>query len=248
MSQLATTYNLNGDYNSALNIAKKALIIDKSNRIAIDNLFYAYDKLNDVDNAFKILSQYFNSYKNYEEMFSHQSSEPTSSGNYYKLDKPIDISDVEWNDQFFDNMYASIGPERYIEFSASNCFQSTNVGKSKFKKNIMKLMLQKFPKGIDAWYNLAIIYSEENEYDKALNALEKALVKPEIDIDAMRVGIAFVEVEGYKKSDKIYQTLGNLNKQYYDKALAICNEILHNDPENEKALQLKEKVSSIVSN
>jgi len=248
LNQLATTYNLNGDYNSALIIAKKSLNIHKGNRIALDNLLYAYDKLKDVDNAFKIVSQFFNSFKNYEEMVSHLSFEPTSSGKYYKLDKAFDISNVEWNDQFFSNNFVSIGPKNFIAISISNSFQSTNVGKSKYKKDILKLILEKYPKGIDAWYNLAIIYSDEKEYDKALNALEKVLVKKEIDIDAMDVGNTLFKLEGYKKSDKIYQELGKLNKQYYDKALAICNEALENFPENENALQLKEKVRSILLN
>lgn len=238
---------MNGDYNSALRVAGESLNIHKRNRIGLDNLLYAYDKLNDTDSAFKILSQFFNSFKNYEEMVLHLSFEPTSTG-YYKLDKAVDISDVELNDQFFNNAFTSIGPKNFIAISVSNSFQSTNVGKSKYKKDIMKLILEKFPKGIDAWYNLAIIYSDEKKYDKALNALEKVLVKKEIDIAAIDVGNTLFELEGYKKSDKIYQKLGNLNKQYYDKALAICNEVLYNEPENKSALLLKEKVSSILSN
>lgn len=64
----------------------------------------------------------------------------------------------------------------------------------------------------------------------------------------MNVGNTLFQVEGYKKSDKIYQKLGNLNKQYYDKALAICNDVIFAEPENKNAIHLKEKINHIVSN
>jgi len=95
---------------------------------------------------------------------------------------------------------------------------------------------------------VSVLKNKEKKYDKALEALEKALVKPEIDIDARKVGPGFFKLEGYKKSDKIYQKLESLNKQHYDKHLAICNEILEKYPENKSALQLKNKINRYLSN
>ena len=142
----------------------------------------------------------------------------------------------------YERIHQHIGPENFILSNISSSLRYTNIGKSKFKKKILRIIVEEFPDSFDAWYNLGVVYFEEKKYEKALDALEKAIGRKPLSKNMKNIGHAYIRAKNMKVADIFVKNLKTLNFHYYDRALVICDGILEIDAENKKALQLKRQI------
>ena len=215
-SDLAFVHNLRGDYKPAIDAGNRALNIEPKFEEALNTLFFSYDKVGDYDNALKILKFYQKNYR----LILHKSFEilkelvqPLSDAGYilnpspkskitlyYRGNETIGRIDIKNNRTYID-ILLKYGSRYIIPLNFHYGFFFSRILTSKKRIDISKLVLEEFPHNIIVWNMLAEGYKDQNEYEKSLQALEKALeIKPKSSDSWGHIGLTYLEMNKYEEA------------------------------------------------
>ncbi|MBA7627299.1 Beta-barrel assembly-enhancing protease [subsurface metagenome] len=208
LTRLAEVYNLKGQYKKSIELCEKVLKINPKYKPALNNLFFAFDRCEDYQQALKILKSYTEnfSFKKIKELqrltdslelkmlVKENKRNPVLEG-YLPLNYPSEVMD--------------------INFSTS--FQFSKIGWSVRRSDVLKHVLEKYPQDIDLWNALGLSYIFSDKYDDAKTAIDKALqIDRNNDMTHYLLGSLYLKIKNYKEAEKefiaiIGQSLGPLN-------------------------------------
>ena len=197
-SDLAFVHNLRGDYKPAIDAGNRALNIEPKFEEALNTLFFSYDKVGDYDNALKILKIYQKNYpltldKSFEIL--KDKVQPISDAGYILIPSPKSKITP------FREILLEHGSRYIIPLNFHYGFMFSRIKTSKNKLDVLKLVLEEFPYNIIVWNMLAVAYREQKEYEKSLQAFEKALeINPESPEAWGLIGLTYLEMKKFEKA------------------------------------------------
>lgn len=201
LSQLAEGYNLTGQYKKAIETCVIVLKDGKKFKPAYDNLFYAYDLLEDFDNALDILKIYLESFPlvRYPELQIHSYSLWASC--YFKENRevlPIYACNLPFNK-----------PSEVIDINFSTCFHFSKIGWSERSNEALSLILEYYPQDVNILNALGYSYTLKGQYSKAKDSLDKALsIISKTNFDShLLLGNVYKKMGKYKESEEEYNHL-----------------------------------------
>ena len=168
LSQLAEKYNLLGQYKNAIKICNQILKNDMKHKIAYNNLFYAYDLLDDFDNVMKVLKNYLEHFDLVKEPELIKFSYTEWAKNYYKLrrnEPRFVVSKMPLN--------RSSG---VIDLNFSTSFHFSRIGWSVRSSEALKLILEYFPQDVNILNALGNSYISAGQFLEAKESLNKAII------------------------------------------------------------------------
>ena len=200
LSQLAEKYNLTGQYKKAIESCDKILKDGIKYKPAYNNLFYAYDLLEDFDNVLKVL-------KNYLESF-HLVKEPELQIHSFSL----------WAERYFKEkreilpLYALSlpfsRPLEVIDINFSTSFHFSRIGWSERSIEALKLILEFYPQDVDILNALSYSHTSKGQYSEAKESLDKAFsITKKNFMTHLLLGNLYRKTSKYKEAEVEYNRL-----------------------------------------
>ena len=205
LSQLAEKYNLSGQYKRAIGYCDKILKDGKKFKPAYNNLFYAYDMLEEFDNGLKVLKIYLNSFHLVVNPELHAYSYSVWAERYYKKkikDLPLYLNNLPFNK-----------PSDVIDINFSTSFTFSRIGWSERSTEVCLLILEFYPENIEFLIALSSSYILKGQYKEARESLDKVLSIAQDNFKAQVLfGSLYRKTGKYSESETIYNRLiQNLN-------------------------------------
>lgn len=230
LQQLTEAYNLLGQYNKAIRSCNEILERDLNNKVALNNLFFAVDRLENFERALNIL-------KSYLEMF------PLSKNKkFQQLPGLRDYFKGGENTPFFEIYLPLNYPSIIIDLNYNTSFQFSKVGYSSRCLEVLKIILKKYPFDVDTWNALGNRYFSLERYEKAKDILNKALeIEPNNKFTHLKLGQIHLEGGEFEKAKEEFffvikeQNLDQLQiiddhemspSQYFENKFDIVNLII----------------------
>jgi len=210
LSQLAEKYNLTGQYKRAIEICDKILEDRKKFKPAYNNLFYAYDMLEDFDNGLEVLQIYLKSFHLVEDPELHAYSYSLWAELYYKNkieDWPIYVNSLPFKK-----------PSDVIDINFSTSFTISRIGWSERSSEVYRLILDFYPQNIEFLNALSSSYISKGKYKEAQESLDNVLsITKENFMAQVLLGDLYRKTGKYNESEVVYnkiiQNLSSVNFQ-----------------------------------
>ncbi len=164
--QLAEAYNLTGQYKKAVLLCKEILKLKRDYKPALNNLFFAYDRLESFDQALKIFKRYLEEFNLEKKEELQRLSFSIYLKNYFKDNKDEPFLEIHLPPHY---------PSKVIDINFSTSFHFSKIGWSSHNSDILRITLEKYPQDIELWNSLGFSYFSMEKYDDAKNAFDKAL-------------------------------------------------------------------------
>ncbi|MFX1575045.1 MAG: tetratricopeptide repeat protein [Promethearchaeota archaeon] len=166
LNQLAEAFNLKGQYKKAVQLCEKVLKLKQDYRPALNNLFFAYDRLESFDQALKIFKGYLEEFHLEKKEELQKLSFSTSLKNYFKDNKDEPFLEIHLPPHY---------PSEVIDINFSTAFHFSKIGWSSHSSDILRIALEKYSQDIELWNSLGFSYFSMEKYEDAKNAFDKAL-------------------------------------------------------------------------
>ncbi|MFX1500397.1 MAG: tetratricopeptide repeat protein [Promethearchaeota archaeon] len=166
LTQLAEAYNLTSQYKKAVSICKEILKLEQDYRPALNNLFFAYDRLEDFNQVLKIFDSYLRKFKLEKKKELQDLSFSLLLKNYFKDNKTEPFLEIYLPPHY---------PSNVIDINFSTAFHFSKIGWSLQSSDILRNSLEKYPQDIDLWNSLGFSFYLEGKFDEAKIAFDKAL-------------------------------------------------------------------------
>lgn len=200
LCQLTEWYNIKDQYQKALGYCDKILKLDDNNKLAYNNIFYAYDMLEDFDNALKVLNIYLTKFPLVKEPRFEGHSHSILTERYYK--KKIS------NFPYYTIYLPFKKPSQVIDNNFSTAFSFSKIGWSERAFEVLNLILEHYPQDIYTMNGLAYNYIKKERYKEAKEAIDKALSINNEDFNSLLISGGLYRRTGkYKESKAIYNRL-----------------------------------------
>lgn len=166
LTQLAEAYNLTGQYKKAIPLCEEILKLKRDYKPALNNLFFAYDRLESFDQVLSIFKGYLEEFNLVKKEKLQGLSFSTSLKNYFKDNKDEPYLEIHLPPHY---------PSEVIDINFSTSFHFSKIGWSSHSSDILRIALDKYPQDIELWNSLGFSYFSMEKYDDAKNAFDKAL-------------------------------------------------------------------------
>ncbi|MBY8983602.1 MAG: tetratricopeptide repeat protein [Candidatus Lokiarchaeota archaeon] len=215
LSQLMEAYNLIGQHKKAINIGKEILDLNQSYRPALNNIFYAYDRLENFDQALIILKKYIETFPLYKNKKMEQLSFSLILYNHFKENKSEPMLEIYLPPNY---------PSEIIDLNFGSSFHCSKIGWSLRSSEVLKIVLDKYPHDIDLWNALGYSYLSIEKYEDAKNAFDKAI---EIDDENQRtrylLGSLHLKEGNYKKAENELVSILNQSSIKWEKDFPLLS-------------------------
>ena len=205
LSQLAENYNFTNQHQKAIEYCDKILTLEENNKLAYNNIFYAYDRMEDFDRALEFLNIYLKKYPlikdpNLERYLYSKVTEGYFKKNVGNL--PLNIVFMPFNKS-----------SQVIDNNFSSAFVFSKIGWSERVFEVLNLILEFYPHDIFTLNGLAYKYMKKKKYIEAKEAIDKALLINNEDFNTLLLLGGLYRITGkYEKSKSIYnQIIQNSN-------------------------------------
>lgn len=200
LSQLAEAYNLTGKYKKAIESSSKILKDGKRYKPAYNNLFYAYDMLEDFDNALEVLKNYLESFLLVKRPELQKYSYSLWASHFFKENREVP--------PFYTSSLPFSKPSVVIDINFSTCFHFSKIGWSERSNEALSLILEYYPQDINMLNALGYNYFFEGQFSKAKESLDKALSISKTNFKThLFLGGVYKKMGKYKESEEEYNYL-----------------------------------------
>lgn len=200
LTQLARFYNLTVQYNKAINICNKVLKLEEKNKLASNNLFYAYDMLEDFESALRVLERYLADFQLEKKQGLRIFGFIELAQEFFTQRKEILYEEASQMPFF--------RPSEVIDINFSTFFHFSRIGWSERNTEVLSLILEIYPQDVDILIAKAYSYLLRNELSEAKALLDKALFINGTDFIAnMYLGYYYRKVRKYIKAEEVLNHL-----------------------------------------
>lgn len=200
-NQLAKLYNITGQYKKAIDVSNKILKGGVRNKTAFNNLFYAYDTLEEFENVLKVLKNYIASFKLVKKPDFLKFSYSPYAARYFKEKRKIELL-VIMNKLPF-TLFSEV-----IENNFNTSFRFSRIGWSERKNEVLNLILEYYPEDIDVINALSYSYLTNEQYTEAKEWLDRALTIDKMNLSTrLLLGHYYRRTSKYKESENEYRYL-----------------------------------------
>lgn len=168
LNQLVKIYNITGQHKKAIEAGNKIIESGGKNQDTFNNLFYAYDMLEDFDNVLKVLKKYLSSFRLSKKPELLKFSYSPYAKRYFKERKKIELL-ADANKLPF-NLFSEA-----IEYNFNTSFRFSKIGWSERSCEALSLILEHYPEDIDIINALIKNYLSREQNTKAKEWLDRAL-------------------------------------------------------------------------
>lgn len=203
LSRLAELYNKTHEYKLAIEVSNKILKIGENIKLANNNLFYAYDMLEEYDNALLILKNYLKNFTIVKKPELQHFAYSKWAIEYYKHNKIIS--------RFILRIMPFNSPSEVIDINFSTSFHFSKIGWSERNTEAFKLILENQPQNVDILNALGHSYILNGKYSEAKESLDKALLVTKENFRTnLLLGSLYRKTGNYKEAEDILLKLVRL--------------------------------------
>ena len=197
LSQLVELYNLTHQYHKAIDLGNKILKIEEKNKIASNNLFYAYDLVEDFESVLEILKRYLRDFQLEKRPELQIFAYAAAAERVFK--KKRKISYLLLNKMPFNR------PSEVIDINFNTLFTFSRIGWSERRTEVLEIILEIHPQDLDILTALGYSYLSKKNYSKAKVLLYKAL---SIDRKNFRtnllLGSYYQKIDKYREAEEVF--------------------------------------------
>lgn len=208
---LAEKYNLASQYKKAIECCDKLVKFGMDIKSAYNNLFYAYDMLEDYDNVLKILKKYLSVNQLVKKPELHKFSHNVWSELHFKNKRAVPqriVKHMPFNK-----------PSETIDINFSTSFTFSRIGWSERSSEVLKLILEIYPEDIDILNGLGFSFISQKLFKEAKESLDKALLINKKNFRTnLLLGSYYREIGEYRQAEEIFFRL--IRNQSYIKFLS----------------------------
>jgi len=197
LSQLVELYNLTYHYYKAIDVGNKILKIEEKNKIASNNLFYAYDLVEDFESVLEILKHYLRDFQLEKRPELQKFGYAAAAERVFKKKRKISyliLIKLPFN-----------RPSEVIDINFSTSFHYSRIGWSERKAEVLSLILEIHPQDIDILNALGYSYLSKKNYSEAKVLLYKSL---SIDRKNFRtnllLGHYYQKIGKYREAEEVF--------------------------------------------
>lgn len=197
LSRLTELYNLTHQYKVAIDFSNKILKTGENIKLANNNLFYAYDMLEDYDNVLIVLKDYLKNFPIVRKPELLHFAYTTWSNEYYKKKRilsPFILSKLPFN-----------RPSEAIDINFSTSFHFSRIGWSERSTEVLRLILENHPQNIEILNALGYSYILKGKYSEAKESLDKALSLTKENFRTnLLLGSLYRKISNFKEAEDIF--------------------------------------------
>ena len=197
LSRLAELYNITHQYKVAIKYSNKILKTGENIKLANNNLFYAYDMLEDYDNVLLVLKDYLKNFPLVRKPELQRFAFSTWAVEYYenkKMITPFILSILPFN-----------RPSDAIDINFSTSFHFSRIGWSERNTEALRLIFKIHPQNIDILNALGYSYILKGKYSEAKESLDKALLLTKENFRTyLLLGSLYRKTSNYKEAEDIF--------------------------------------------
>lgn len=213
LQQLAETHNLLGQYSKAIRSCNEILKLNQNDKSALNNLFFAIDRIENFDQALSILKNYLELFPLNKNKKFQQLSYISGLKDYFKKGKEI---------PFLEPNLPSHYPSIVIDINFNTTFRFSKIGWSSRGIEVLKIILKRYPFDVESWNALGIRYFSLERYEEAKNILNKALeIDPKNVFTHLLLGQMHLKGKEFEKAKKEFTFV--IQEQKLDQVQILAN-------------------------
>ena len=197
LSQLVELYNLTSQYNQAIDVGNKILKMEVKNKIASNNLFYAYDLVEDFESVLEILKRYLRDYPLEKKPELLMFGYAAAAHRVYKKKRKISymlLKKMPFN-----------RPSEIIDINFSTSFHFSRIGWSKRNTEVLSLILEIYPDDLDILNAQSYSYLSKEKHSAAKLSIDKVLFVDRKNFTAnLLLGQYYGKIGKYREAEEIF--------------------------------------------